>query len=89
MVRVDKEEGRKGKQSKAKQSKAIIQIFFKFFFFLLHERHNDDAHIHYMIIKSSLVSVYHLTQLETTIPKNLQVFQSKPDLANIDKEVKG
>lgn len=42
-----------------------------------------------MIIKSSLVSVYHLTQLETTIPKNLQVFQSKSDLANIDKEVKG
>lgn len=42
-----------------------------------------------MIIKSSLMSVYHLTQLETTIPKNLQVFQSKPDLANIDKEVKG
>mgnify|MGYP001041952669 FL=1 len=87
MVRVDKEEGRKGKQSKAKQSNNTN--IFQVFFFLLHERHNDDAHIHYMIIKSSLVSVYHLTQLETTIPKNLQVFQSKPDLANIDKEVKG
>ena len=65
MVRVDKEEGRKGKQSKAKQSNNtnIFQVFF------FYTRHNDDAHIHYMIIKSSLVSVYHLTQLETTIPK--------------------
>ena len=71
MVRVDKEEGRKGKQSKAKQSNNtnIFQVFFS-----LHERHNDDAHIHYMIIKSSLVSVYHLTQLETTIPKTFKFF---------------